>query len=87
MQHKSESSWPRFVRTPEAARLLDLSPRTLEAHRCAGTGPIYHKLGGRVVYTVADLQAWIEASARQSTSEDAASGVSREPARPGDAAC
>ncbi|CUX47994.1 hypothetical protein H009_17858 [Agrobacterium tumefaciens str. Cherry 2E-2-2] len=72
MQQKTETNWPRFVRTVEAARLLDLSPRTLEKHRCDGTGPIYHKLGGRVVYSIADLQAWIEGSARQSTSEAAA---------------
>jgi predicted DNA-binding transcriptional regulator AlpA len=71
MQDKIETPWPRFLRTPEAAQLLDLSPRTLEKHRCDGTGPIYHKLGGRVVYAVADLQAWIEASARYSTSEAA----------------
>ncbi len=72
MQQKTETNWPRFVRTMEAARLLGLSPRTLEKHRCDGTGPIYHKLGGKVVYSVADLLAWIEASARQSTSEAAA---------------
>ncbi|WP_434733093.1 helix-turn-helix domain-containing protein [Rhizobium sp. YTUHZ044] len=71
MQQKTDSSWPRFVRTPEAARLLDLSPRTLEKHRCEGTGPIYRKLGGRVVYSVADLEAWVEAAARHSTSEAA----------------
>lgn len=71
MQQKIEENWPRFVRTVEAARLLGLSPRTLEKHRCDGTGPIYRKLGGRVVYTIADLQAWIEAGARQSTSEAA----------------
>jgi predicted DNA-binding transcriptional regulator AlpA len=73
MQEKTDSNWPRFVRTPEAARLLDLSPRTLEKHRCDGTGPIYHKLGGRVVYAVSDLHAWIDSSARQSTSEVASS--------------
>lgn len=71
MQQKTEENWPRFVRTIEAARLLGLSPRTLEKHRCDGTGPIYHKLGGRVVYTVSDLQAWIDAAARLSTSEAA----------------
>ncbi|WP_425645384.1 helix-turn-helix transcriptional regulator [Agrobacterium leguminum] len=71
MQQKTESSWPRFVRTAEAARLLELSPRTLEKHRCDGTGPVYHKLGGRVVYSIADLQAWIEGAARQSTSKAA----------------
>ncbi len=69
MQEANDSNWPRFVRTPEAARLLDLSPRTLEKHRCDGTGPTYHKLGGRVVYAVSDLHAWVEACARQSTSE------------------
>lgn len=74
MDNITDSNWPHFVRTPEAARLLDLSPRTLEKHRCDGTGPTYHKLGGRVVYTVADLQAWIGACARQSTSEAVNSG-------------
>lgn len=71
MQQKIEENWPRFLRTVEAPRLLGLSPRTLEKHRCDGTGPIYRKLGGRVVYTVADIQFWIEAAARQSTSEAA----------------
>lgn len=71
MQQKIEENWPRFVRTVEAAHLLGLSPRTLEKHRCDGTGPIYRKLGGRVVYTVVDLQAWIDAAARLSTSEAA----------------
>lgn len=71
MQGKTENNFPRFVRTPEAARLLNLSPRTLEKHRCDGTGPIYHKLGGRVVYAVSDLQAWTNARARQSTSASA----------------
>ncbi|UXS53073.1 helix-turn-helix domain-containing protein [Agrobacterium tumefaciens] len=80
MLQKTDTNWPRFVRTPEAARLLDLSPRTLEKHRCDGTGPIYHKLGGRVVYAVSDLQAWIGASARQSTSEAAASRLAEAPA-------
>ena len=41
---------PRFLRTPEAARFLGLSGRTLEKHRTYGTGPAYRKLGGRVVY-------------------------------------
>lgn len=85
MQQKTDNNWPRFVRTPEAARLLDLSPRTLEKHRCDGTGPIYHKLGGRVVYSVADLQAWIDGSARHSTSK-AAPRPLQGPARNGRAA-
>lgn len=29
---------PRYLRTPDAALHLGLSPRTLEKHRCFGTG-------------------------------------------------
>lgn len=60
---------PRYLRTPEAARFLSLSARTLEKHRTYGTGPAYRKLGGRVVYSVDDLQAWAERGAKQSTSD------------------
>lgn len=50
---------PRYLRTPEAARFLGLSGRTLEKHRTYGTGPNYSKIGGRVVYAVEDLQVWL----------------------------
>ncbi len=60
---------PRFLRTPEAARFLGLSGRTLEKHRTYGTGPRYSKLGGRVVYRLNDLQAWVERGAKSSTSD------------------
>lgn len=49
---------PRFLRTKEAAEFLSLSSRTLEKHRTYGTGPVYRKLGGRVVYAIDELQAW-----------------------------
>jgi len=32
---------PRYLRTPEAARFVGLSIRTLEKHRIYGTGPRY----------------------------------------------
>jgi predicted DNA-binding transcriptional regulator AlpA len=60
---------PRFLRTPEAARFLGLSGRTLEKHRTYGTGPSYRKLGGRVVYAIDDLQAWADRGAVTSTSD------------------
>lgn len=60
---------PRYLRTKEAATFLSLSARTLEKHRTYGTGPAYHKLGGRVVYSVEDLQAWTERGAVTSTSD------------------
>ncbi|MBF5094213.1 helix-turn-helix domain-containing protein [Azospirillum sp. INR13] len=71
---------PRFLRTPEAARLLGLSGRTLEKHRVYGTGPRYRKIGGRVVYALDDLKAWADQGLRTSTS-DPGTGTVR-PARP-----
>ena len=60
---------PRYLRTPEAARFVGLSIRTLEKHRIYGTGPRYAKLGGRVVYSLEDLQAWVASAVRASTSD------------------
>ncbi len=70
---QSEAAEPhRHLSTPEAARFLGLSNRTLEKHRSYGTGPVYRKIGGRVVYTLNDLQAWSQRAARTSTTETTA---------------
>jgi hypothetical protein len=52
MLDRSAQLATRYVRTHEAARLLGLSPRTLEKYRCHGSGPTFRKLGGRVVYAI-----------------------------------
>jgi predicted DNA-binding transcriptional regulator AlpA len=70
----------RFLRTPEAARFLGLSGRTLEKHRVYGTGPRYRKIGGRVVYAIDDLTAWADRGLRNSTSDPGHDSVS--PAKP-----
>ena len=66
---------PRYLRTPEAARFLGLSSRTLEKHRSYGTGPAYRKLGARVVYALDDLQAWVQRGKKTSTSDRGAGTV------------
>jgi len=68
MNHGPHVLPPRLLRTEEAARWLGLSGRTLEKHRCCGTGPSYRKLGGRVLYLLDDLEAWIDENERRSTS-------------------
>lgn len=60
----------RLLMTPEAARLVGLSPRTLETFRCRGCGPVFRKIGGRVVYALEDLQSWVDRAACRSTSEE-----------------
>ncbi len=71
---------PRFLRTKQAAYFLGISLRTLEKHRTYGTGPVYRKIGGRVVYAIDDLKAWTEIGARKSPKDRHAGTIF--PARP-----
>jgi hypothetical protein len=59
----------RYLRTHEAGDFLGLSGRTLEKHRVFGTGPVFRKIGGRVIYAVEDLQAWADKGRQISTSD------------------
>ena len=67
------SSQDRLLTTPEAAKLLRLSRRTLEGLRVSGTGPRYFKLGpgrmAKVVYKFQDLDQWLARFQFASTSE------------------
>jgi excisionase family DNA binding protein len=53
----------------QAAHLLGLSPRTMEAWRLTAGGPRYIKVGGRVRYRRSDLEAWLDTRRRTSTSD------------------
>lgn len=44
-----------------------ISPRTLSNWRCAGTGPKFVKLGGRILYPVAEVEAWEARRTAEST--------------------
>lgn len=66
-EHDSQSRI--YLTQIEVAALLRLSPRTLERHRLAGTGPAYVKLGRRVVYKREVVEAWAAANTFTSTSE------------------
>ena len=59
-----------YLRVPDAARYVGLTPSTLAKMRLRGDGPRYSKAGPRiVVYAVADLDAWLAGRVRRSTSE------------------
>lgn len=55
------------LNTKEAAALLGLHPMTLVKQRIEGKGAAYSKLGRRIVYEVADLQAYVKANKIQPT--------------------
>jgi predicted DNA-binding transcriptional regulator AlpA len=58
-----------FLRAPQAAQYVGLSPRTLEKYRGNGTGPKYSKIGGRILYATDDLTKWVELGAHRSTAD------------------
>jgi hypothetical protein len=57
-----------YLTCDEAGAFLKLSPRTLEKLRTIGGGPRFRKLGRRVMYAQADLEAWADSRACESTS-------------------
>lgn len=58
-----------YLNTPQAARLVGLSPRTLEKLRVQGNGPEYRKLNRAVRYARHDLEKWLDQGRRRSTSD------------------
>jgi len=66
---ESASSPRRVLRTPEAAAYCGSSESTFEKLRLKGGGPVYSKLGRRVVYRIEDLDVWLAENRRKSTSD------------------
>jgi hypothetical protein len=59
-----------LVKTVDAARFLGVSKAFLERDRWAGARIPFVKVGSRAVrYRVSDLQAYVSASVRRSTSD------------------
>jgi len=61
-----------FFCEKDAASFLGSKPSTLRAWRVKGKGPRFYKIGGKVFYKDGDLNEWIEAQGRSSTSNVAA---------------
>jgi excisionase family DNA binding protein len=59
---------PQILTTNEAADLLRVSRQSLAKWRVSGDGPPYLKLGRRVLYRSDDLESWLGARRRRSTS-------------------
>jgi excisionase family DNA binding protein len=53
-----------LLTTADVAQLLDVNERTLGFWRYAGKGPAYLKVGRRVRYRPADVEAYLEARRR-----------------------
>ena len=60
---------PGLLNEKQAAAWLNVSVKTLQGWRYRGGGPKYVKLGRSVRYAMADLEAFVVASKRTSTSD------------------
>jgi excisionase family DNA binding protein len=63
------TSNPITLTAEEAAKLLGLAASTLAKLRLSGNGPLYCKLGRRVVYRRADLEQWLQSRTTRDTSD------------------
>jgi predicted DNA-binding transcriptional regulator AlpA len=71
------------MRTPGAAAYVALAASTLTKMRLTGDGPLFVKVGPRAVaYRKADLDAWLAARVRRSTSDGWRANASATPERP-----
>lgn len=61
-----------FLNQVQLARRRHLSPRTLERWRWEGIGPHFVKIGGRVVYNLADIEDYELAGVRKCIHTDTA---------------
>ncbi|HLW78185.1 MAG TPA: helix-turn-helix domain-containing protein [Terriglobia bacterium] len=60
----------RYLRPPDAAEYLGVSPKFLAHARIRGDGPPFIRASGRLIlYAVADLDQWLGARRRTSTSD------------------
>lgn len=63
------SSRAQGVSVKEAAQYVGVSISYMNSLRSVGGGPVFSKLGRRIVYQLKDLDSWIERNRHNSTSE------------------
>jgi len=63
----------------QLAARWNISHRTLERWRWSGEGPQFIKIGGRVVYRLADIEAYELTQIRKSTSDVSQQLVAAQP--------
>lgn len=60
----------KLLNTARAAAHCGLAESTLEKRRVSGDGPVFIKVGRKVIYDENDLNDWLASRRRTSTSDD-----------------
>ncbi|WP_041767835.1 AlpA family transcriptional regulator [Pseudovibrio sp. FO-BEG1] len=58
-----------FLTAQQTSELLGVTCGSLAKWRLSGEGPVYAKLGRRIIYLKRDLHEWIDANRHRSTSD------------------
>jgi excisionase family DNA binding protein len=58
-----------YLNTREVAKILAVSPRTIEKWRVTGEGPRFYRLGRVPRYSRDDIRSWVESRGYRSTTE------------------
>lgn len=75
LTHNGDAGLPPYANDPllncdQVSTRLNISTALLNKWRCTGEGPRYVKLGKkRIAYRLSDINAFVEAGLRRSTSE------------------
>lgn len=65
-----ENSRPLHLTPAQVAERLHVKPGTLATWRVQGTGPAYIKVGRKVLYPLAELEAWESKQTRTNTAQE-----------------
>ncbi|MBA3814583.1 MAG: helix-turn-helix domain-containing protein [Alphaproteobacteria bacterium] len=57
-----------FFTSRELAERWKFTPETMKKWRCAGKGPHHHKMGGRILYSIEDIEQFEKDALRHHTS-------------------
>lgn len=75
----SDEAENEFLIAAEAAKVMRMAKRTLDNHRCKGTGPNFRRHGGRIVYRRCDLFEWSEQRAARTATQKTTGSLSSAP--------
>ena len=59
----------RLLNEKEVEQLYGISKRWLQKRRCIGGGPVFIKIGKSVRYRISDIESYLQAHRRISTSD------------------
>lgn len=68
-KQKSAADLCRLIKPAQLSALLRVSTKTLAMWRCKGKGPVFIKVGGRVMYPEDRVRSWLVENEARSTAQ------------------